>query len=155
MSPECELVWTASDGRTHVERSPDPSDLVHRRRALEQWLALDGWVRRGRVTPPQPRRSPPPQWPPTAAKQMTGSEPIQGQRIIVRRGQSETFDLLARTFAHDPGVEIIWDRRVAERRRTSRPTADNRRRHERRCRPSDRWHRLSYLVVPSTDHPAL
>lgn len=48
-----ELVWTCGDGRTHVELSEDPEELLRRRRALENWLRLDGWVRPGRVTPPR------------------------------------------------------------------------------------------------------
>ena len=51
-----ELVWTAGDGRIHVEESEDPSELIRRRRALEHWLKLDGWVRPGRITPPRPAR---------------------------------------------------------------------------------------------------
>jgi hypothetical protein len=46
-----ELVWSAGDGRSHVEHSPDPEELLSRLRALENWLKLDGWVRHGRVTP--------------------------------------------------------------------------------------------------------
>ena len=48
-----ELVWTSSDGRVHLEHSNDPEELLRRRRALESWLKLDGWVRPGRVTPPR------------------------------------------------------------------------------------------------------
>jgi hypothetical protein len=51
-----ELVWTASDGRVHIESSPDASELIRRRRALEYWLRLDGWIRPGRVTPAGPAR---------------------------------------------------------------------------------------------------
>ena len=51
-----ELVWTSSDGRIHVECSDDASELIRRRRALEHWLKLDGWVRPGRVTPIGPPR---------------------------------------------------------------------------------------------------
>jgi len=40
-----ELVWTSSDGRIHVELSDDASELMRRRRALEHWLKLDGWIR--------------------------------------------------------------------------------------------------------------
>ena len=53
-----ELVWTSSDGRTHVEVSDDLSDLLRRRRALEHWLKLDGWIRPGRITPIPPPRNP-------------------------------------------------------------------------------------------------
>lgn len=48
-----ELVWTSGDGQTRVERSDDPEELLQRRRALENWLKLDGWVRPGRITPPK------------------------------------------------------------------------------------------------------
>jgi hypothetical protein len=51
-----ELVWTSGDGRTHVEHSEDPEELLRRRRALENWLRLDGWVRPGRITPPRQTR---------------------------------------------------------------------------------------------------
>ena len=49
-----ELVWTSSDGRIHVELSDDASELIRRRRALEHWLKLDGWIRPGRITPTHP-----------------------------------------------------------------------------------------------------
>ena len=56
--PGFELVWTSSDGRVHVELSDDATELIRRRRALEQWLKLDGWVRPGgRVTPDHPFRT--------------------------------------------------------------------------------------------------
>ena len=46
-----ELVWTSNDGRIHVEMSDDSAELLRRRRALEHWLKLDGWIRPDRVTP--------------------------------------------------------------------------------------------------------
>lgn len=52
--PGYELVWTSSDGRIHVELSDDPTELIRRRRALEHWLKLDGWIRPGRITPLRP-----------------------------------------------------------------------------------------------------
>lgn len=54
--PGFELVWTSNDGREHVELSDDASELLRRRRALEHWLKLDGWVRPGRNTPVPPAR---------------------------------------------------------------------------------------------------
>ena len=38
--------------------------------------------------------------------------------VIVRRGHFATFELLSRTFADDPSVQIVWDRRMGERRRS-------------------------------------
>ncbi len=149
-----ELVWTASDGQTRIERSNDPRELLYQRRALEQWLALDGWVRVGRRTPPRPLRMPSPQRQQARVDEIAPPEPVPTQRIIVRRGHLTTFEQLLRTFAHDPGVEVIWDRRVMERRQTVRPATDDRRRHERRRRPPDRWTRLNYLVVPAAGNGA-
>ena len=47
-----ELVWSTSDGRTHIEQSARAEELLERRRFLEERLWLDGWVRPGRTTPP-------------------------------------------------------------------------------------------------------
>ena len=55
--PGYELVWTASDGRMHIEISDDPSELIRRRRALEHWLKLDGWTSPGQVTAHRPLRN--------------------------------------------------------------------------------------------------
>lgn len=99
-STGCELVWTASGGPAHVERSNDPSELVRRRRPL---------------------RAPSPLCPLNCVDDVTTPERVPAQRIVVRRGQVATFELLERTFAHDPSVEIVWDRRVAERRQAVRP----------------------------------
>ena len=52
-----ELVWTSSDGRIHVELSDDASELMRRRRALEHWLKLDGWIHPGHDTPSPPFRT--------------------------------------------------------------------------------------------------
>jgi len=60
-----DLIWTTGDGRTHTEHSRNPEDLLHRRRALENWLKLDGWVRPGRITPPatpRPATRPQTEW---------------------------------------------------------------------------------------------
>ena len=54
-----ELVWTAADGRVHVAQSQDPEELLLRKRALENWLRLDGWVRPGRSTPTNLSKFPP------------------------------------------------------------------------------------------------
>jgi hypothetical protein len=54
--PGYELVWTSGDGRVRIEHSDDPSELIQRRRALEHWLKLDGWIRPGRITPARPIR---------------------------------------------------------------------------------------------------
>jgi hypothetical protein len=48
-----EIIWTSNDGRTHVEHSNDPEELLKHRRALEHWLKLDGWAPPGPITPPR------------------------------------------------------------------------------------------------------
>lgn len=58
-----ELVWVSGDGRTHVEHSVDLEALLRRRRALENWLTHDGWVRHPRITPQSGHAKPRPQWP--------------------------------------------------------------------------------------------
>jgi hypothetical protein len=50
--------------------------------------------------------------------------------IIVRRGQTERFELVKGAFGQT--AEIIWDRRLAERRRPENETDVDRRRGERR-----------------------
>lgn len=57
-----ELVWTSHDGRSHIEQSHDPSELMQRRREIEQWLKLDGWIRPGHVTPKKHNTRPQSEW---------------------------------------------------------------------------------------------
>jgi transcriptional regulator of acetoin/glycerol metabolism len=70
------------------------------------------------------------------------------QLVVVRRDKFATFGLLAQTFANEPNVRLMWDRRVRERRR---PTAsngpDDRRRRDRRRTPSTKWTCGDYLLV--------
>ena len=48
------------------------------------------------------------------------ANPVDGPRlVVVRRGHFATFELLTRTFSDDPGVQIIWDRRIRERRQSA------------------------------------
>ncbi len=68
--------------------------------------------------------------------------------VIVRRGHFATFELLTRTFSDDPSVQIIWDRRIGERRQSLRSAADGeRRRSDRRRQPPLQWGQLNYLVA--------
>jgi hypothetical protein len=69
--------------------------------------------------------------------------------VIVRRGHFATYELLTRTFAGQPNVQIIWDRRIGERRQAIRtPAAGDRRQHDRRRTPT-RWGHLNYTIVPA------
>ena len=52
-------------------------------------------------------------------EESTRANPVGDPRlVIVRRGHFATFELLSRTFADDPSVQIIWDRRMGERRQS-------------------------------------
>ena len=66
--------------------------------------------------------------------------------IIVRRGHFATFELLSRMFAGDTNVQIIWDRRIRERRQTA-PNAEyaSMRKGDRRRKPPTQWTLLNYM----------
>jgi hypothetical protein len=67
--------------------------------------------------------------------------------VIVRRGHFATFELLMRTFADDPAMQIVWDRRLVERRRAEAgPGHDERRRTDRRHPPPAQWGQLNYMI---------
>ena len=71
--------------------------------------------------------------------------------VIVRRGHFATFELLTRTFSGDPSVQIIWDRRMGERRRsTEGPGSRERRSAERRRVPPSQWGQLNYMIAQET-----
>lgn len=57
-------------------------------------------------------------------------------RIIVRRGKTDRFRYLQEAFADDP-VEIMWDRRVEDRRQRPDGAAVERRHGERRHVPGE------------------
>jgi hypothetical protein len=68
--------------------------------------------------------------------------------VIVRRGHFATFELLTRTFAGDLSVQIMWDRRMGERRSAARGPADSeRRRSDRRREPPSQWGQLNYMIA--------
>ena len=72
---------------------------------------------------------------------------IASRFVIVRRGHFATFELLTRTFADDPSMQIVWDRRLAERRRAeARPGHDERRNADRRHPPPAQWGQMNYMI---------
>lgn len=75
---------------------------------------------------------------------------------IVRRGQFATFDMLARGFAADPNIRVIWDRRVSSRRRDEIAVPHERRRSDRRQGPNALSVGSNYLLlaVPEEATPA-
>lgn len=77
---------------------------------------------------------------------------------VVRRGQYATHDLLTRAFAADPQVRVIWDRRVASRRRKDLEVAAERRQSDRRSEAQPSWRGSDYLLLtvptPAADIPS-
>jgi hypothetical protein len=73
--------------------------------------------------------------------------------VIVRRGHFATYELLTRTFAGDPSVQIIWDRRVGDRRQSAdNLSGSDRRRTDRRRVPPSQWGQMNYMIA--TEAPA-
>jgi ribosomal protein L4 len=73
---------------------------------------------------------------------------IESRTVIVRRGHFATFELLTRTFADDPHVQIIWDRRLGERRQNVRAAVQtDKRRGDRRGTPPTHWGQLNYMIT--------
>ena len=66
--------------------------------------------------------------------------------IVVRRGEHACFERLIEEFAMDPGVRVIWDRRVARRRRQQDRVSTDRRRGERRALLAESWTALGCVV---------
>jgi len=69
---------------------------------------------------------------------------------MVGRGRRALYDSLGRTFADDDFVQVVLDRRVAERRRRrARPRKPERRRAERRAQPEidEQLRTRGYAVV--------
>jgi hypothetical protein len=76
-----------------------------------------------------------------------GPEPVA--LIVVRTGAVDRFAALRAAFAPE-GVEVVWDRRVGERRRSSESGAGSeRRRRDRRGSEPSSWTLLDFLVVPA------
>jgi hypothetical protein len=64
----------------------------------------------------------------------------------VQRGDIDRFRLLSSTFRERP-VEVLWDRRIGDRRRSENATAGDRRAGDRRQRPPSSWENLGFLVA--------
>jgi hypothetical protein len=70
--------------------------------------------------------------------------------IVVRAGAVDRFAALKAAFAPE-GVDVVWDRRLGERRRSSSDSAQGseRRRSDRRGSIPVSWSLLDFLVVPT------
>jgi hypothetical protein len=69
--------------------------------------------------------------------------------IVVRAGAIDRFTTLQAAFTSE-GVEVVWDRRLCERRRPGAdpPPTPDRRCQERRGPAPASWALLDFLVVP-------
>ena len=67
--------------------------------------------------------------------------------VIVRRNEFATFARLAQTFANEPNVRLVWDRRIRDRRQSSEPPAGERRRRDRRANATTTWGPDDYLLL--------
>jgi len=66
--------------------------------------------------------------------------------MVVQRGDLDRFRLLSTTFRQRP-VEVIWDRRVGDRRRSGDDQAVDRRSRDRRRSAPTSWDNLGFLVA--------
>jgi hypothetical protein len=70
-----------------------------------------------------------------------------GYAVIVRRGRQDVFESL-RAHSDELGVaQVMWDRRVRDRRVIIRDVAKDRRRTERRGPSGPMWDGLGFMVV--------
>ena len=66
--------------------------------------------------------------------------------LIVKRGALRRFDRLKRDTANLP-VDVVWDRRLQERRAGAQPTGAERRQDDRRRQPSFTWDTAQFVAV--------
>ncbi len=66
--------------------------------------------------------------------------------MVVQRGHFDRYRFLRATF-RDKAVQVVWDRRQAERRGQQGPSVQERRRSDRRSTPPPSWNNLGFLVT--------
>jgi hypothetical protein len=66
--------------------------------------------------------------------------------MVVQRGDQDRFRFLSATFQDRP-VEVMWDRRIGDRRRSGEEPSVDRRVGDRRNRPPASWDNLGFLVA--------
>lgn len=68
-------------------------------------------------------------------------------RIVVKRGEFQRFDELYKVFVPNGAADVVWDRRLRERRKTKAAGDVEERRHsERRKAQPVSWTGLSFVV---------
>jgi hypothetical protein len=74
--------------------------------------------------------------------------------IVVRRGETGIFQALQESLDRWPeGTQVIWDRRVRDRRAAIRPITMERRRNQRRIEPDAMWYTHGFIVVETHRPP--
>jgi hypothetical protein len=73
--------------------------------------------------------------------------------VIVRRGAMDTFRVLKDQLEEPNVVEVIWDRRIRERRAANRAHVPDRRRGERRGLPPEVWSTFGFVIAAQTSAP--
>ena len=66
--------------------------------------------------------------------------------MVVQRGEEDRFQMLRSTFRDRP-VQVVWDQRVSERRKTVDGPSTDRRAGDRRQSPASSWNSLGFLVA--------
>ena len=73
-------------------------------------------------------------------------------RIVVKRGEFQRFDDLYRVFVPNGAADVVWDRRLRERRKTKASAeSEERRRGERRSAQPLSWTGLNFVVCERRD----
>ena len=75
-------------------------------------------------------------------------ESLHPALAVVRRGEAELFEMLQGHLTALNLGQVIWDRRVGDRRREPAISTRERRRHERRRARPATWDTLGFLVSP-------
>ena len=71
-----------------------------------------------------------------------------GYLLIVRRDCEDKLAVLRQTFANQPSVRVLADRRVRDRRAQAMPVSvDRRQRRDRRGAPPPSWDVADYILV--------
>jgi hypothetical protein len=66
--------------------------------------------------------------------------------MVVQRGDDDRFRFLSSTFRDRP-VQVMFDRRMGERRQSGEDLSPERRASDRRNRPPSTWDTLGFLVA--------
>ena len=90
-----------------------------------------------------------PQYRPSPRNGKEASKPAARQLIVIARDQQRLFEYARRAFAGNPTVEVVLDRRRADRRRDDQPRAPERRHGDRRLtlEVDDRLRTIGWAIV--------